>query len=90
VCKIAEHLYTEANRGAKPKSIKIEEMSVTGNQSLKSMNASKLRWLTVDDDEIPAIREDENSTCQVLLQQQRIRVFEVTFPTEAPQFLFKI
>jgi len=47
-------------------SVKIEELSLTGNQSYKKMAANKINWATVDDDKIKETNQKGNDTDEII------------------------
>ena len=67
-------------------SVKIEEMTVTGNLPIKKMWERKIKWKTVDDsiwaNESPY--EEESGDTKVIKPMQ-IRVFSITFETKSSE-----
>ena len=66
--------------------IEMIELSLSGNQPYETMTANKIHWLTVDDG-VAAPHEFVDSDDTIELQQQRIRLFQVTYKVEEESFL---
>jgi hypothetical protein len=63
--------------------VTIEETSLTGNQPYELMVKNKIKWVTADDVAPKTTHQSEGVT----LQQQRIRVFKVTYNVSETAFL---
>ena len=63
--------------------IDIEETSLTGNQPYDFMIQNKIKWVTADDVASTISAEPKG----VALQQQRIRVFKITYKVSEIAFL---
>lgn len=60
--------------------VELREMSISGNMPYDFMAETKIKWATDDDHLGPSTVEHLNvEDGFILLQQQRIRVFEVTY-----------
>lgn len=62
--------------------IEIFETSLTGNQPYKNMIQNKIKWTTADDTTNTKQYRLDDSIDGVVLQQQRIRVFKVTYDVQ--------
>lgn len=80
---LATDLYKQANSGASPDSVQIEETSLTGNMSWEELVDRKITWKTTDDSVAPI----NDPTDAIAMQQQRIRVFSVEFNAPSKAFL---
>lgn len=93
VSAIAAALWRQANQ-LKPvdfSSIKITEMSLSGNMDIKEMRARKIHWITRDDAKLAASSVNyEFCPDHVQVEPQRIRVFSIEYGSkmeDTPVFL---
>ena len=77
---LADGLFVIANSDNMSFAATITELSLTGNQPYQTMVDNKIKWTTVDDNVVSrAARAPVDTEDLIELQQQRIRVFSVTY-----------
>jgi len=85
--KLTNGLFTLMN-GDLSVDVKITELTTSGNMPLEEMAASKIQWSTADDDVVTrSVRASKDTMDVIELQQQRIRVFSVTYTPLNGEFL---
>jgi len=89
---LAEQLFIFANKNQVTTadfSLTIEELSLTANQPIATMQANKIQWKTVDDAILGKRSEikDPESPSIVYLHEQSIRVFRVDYTSNSSSFL---
>lgn len=87
VLKYATDLYKNNNGGTAPTSVVISERTLSNNQSMDEMKENKFKWKSADSSNSRTAEPFENDSKtydNVQLQPQRIRLFRVSYNTEAP------
>lgn len=86
---LAEKLYEFANNNEVTNAdftVAIQELSLTANQPVADVAANKIQWKTVDDSAVSSKVESSEpfeTATVVQLQQQRIRVFRLTYSSNS-------
>ena len=79
LAKVINGLWSLANNSACEFSFTADETNLTGNQSYRTMEENKIKWLTVDDAFNAGDSTMEDTLSALQLQPQRIRVFKVVY-----------
>lgn len=87
---LANGLFAHVNGDDISATVEITELTISGNMPIDYMTETKIQWATEDDAFVTRAAPSMNDTTDVIvLQQQRIRVFEVNYTptTEGVKFL---
>jgi hypothetical protein len=84
----AKTLLDSANSQPQDMDISFREVSLTGNMDIEEMLKRKIQWKTMDDHEKSSIKLSygiQDNT--IVLEAQRIRVFEISYTPKTAMFL---
>jgi len=77
--QVADAFWRQYN-GIAAYNVEIKEMTPTGNMEVSEMLERKIQWKTVDDDKLaPSTLSRGNDWKNLVLEAQRIRVFNIEY-----------
>jgi hypothetical protein len=82
VRSFAQQFYQQANDGAIPKWLTIDEMSLSGNQLMSELRKKESKWKGDDDSKMlnqPINSNPKDHGDEIALQPQRIRTFVISY-----------